>query len=66
VPEGVGRAVLEPCSPKNVDLRESMAVLAPLAAIPANRPGARALAVLLSCWRGLERSCETVVTWAKR
>jgi hypothetical protein len=48
---------------KNVDLRESLAVLAPLAAIPANRLAAVALAELLSRRRGLDRPSETLVAW---
>jgi hypothetical protein len=43
---------------KNVDIRESVAVLALLTAIPANRLAALALAELLSGRRGLERACE--------
>jgi hypothetical protein len=49
---------------KNVGIRESQAVLALLAAIPANRVAAAALADLLSR-RGLERPCETLVAWAR-
>jgi hypothetical protein len=45
---------------KNVDLRESLAVLALLAAIPANRLAATALAELLS----RRRSRERIVRWA--
>ena len=48
----------------NVDLRESVAVLALLGAIPANPLAALALAELLSRRRGLERPCETLVAWA--
>jgi hypothetical protein len=51
---------------KNVGLRESLAVLALLAAIPGNRLAAEALAELLSRRRGLERPCETLVAWARR
>ena len=51
---------------KSVDLRESLAVLALLAAIPANRLAALALAELLSRRRGMERPCETLVTWARK
>jgi hypothetical protein len=40
---------------KNVDLRESLAVLALLAAIPVNRLASLALAELLSRGRGMER-----------
>ena len=50
---------------KNVDLRESLAVLSLLAAIPANRLAALALADLLSRRRGMERPCETLVAWAR-
>ena len=46
---------------KNVDLRESLAVLALLAAIPRNRSAAQALAELLSRRRGMERPCEALV-----
>jgi hypothetical protein len=53
------------CDSKNVDLRESLAVLALLAAIPSNRLAATALAELLSRRRGLERACEALVAWAK-
>ena len=41
-----------------------LAVLALLAAIPANRLAAEALADLLSR-RGLERPCEVLVAWAR-
>jgi hypothetical protein len=50
---------------KNVELRESLAVLALLSAIPTNRWAALALAELLSRRRGLERPCETLVAWAR-
>jgi hypothetical protein len=50
---------------KSVDLRESLAVLALLAAIPTNRLAAEALADLLSRRRGLERLRETLVAWAR-
>jgi hypothetical protein len=50
---------------KNVGIRESQAVLALLAAIPANSLAATALAELLSRRRGLERPCETLVAWAQ-
>jgi hypothetical protein len=53
------------CDSKNVDLRESLAVLALLAAIPANRLAAVALAELLSRRRGMERPCEALVAWAR-
>jgi hypothetical protein len=49
---------------KNVDLRESLAVLALLAAIPANRLAASALAELLSRRRSCERACEALVRWS--
>jgi hypothetical protein len=47
---------------KNV-IRESQAVLALLAAIPANRLGAAALAELLSRRRSCERVAEALVRW---
>jgi hypothetical protein len=50
---------------KNVGIRESQAVLALLAAIPANRVAAAALADLLSR-RGLERPCELLVASARK
>jgi hypothetical protein len=50
---------------KNVDLRESLAVLALLAAIPANRLAATALAELLGRPRGLERAGEVLVGCAR-
>jgi hypothetical protein len=50
---------------KNVDLRESLAVLGLLSTIPTNRWAALALAELLGRRRGLERSCETLVAWAR-
>jgi hypothetical protein len=50
---------------KNVDIRESQAVLVLLAAIPANRLAASALAELLSRRQGLERTCEVLVAWAR-
>jgi hypothetical protein len=50
---------------KNVDIRESVAVLALLAAIPANRPAAAALAELLSRRRSLKRCAEALVRWAR-
>ena len=49
----------------HVDLRESLAVLALLAAIPANRLAASALAELLSRRRSCERIGETLVAWAR-
>jgi hypothetical protein len=45
----------------NVDLRESLAVLVLLAAIPANRLAATALAELLSRRRSCERIAEALV-----
>ena len=48
-----------------VDLRESMAVLALLAAIPANRLAATALAELLSQRRSCERIAEALVRWTR-
>jgi hypothetical protein len=50
---------------KNVDLRESMAVLALLAAIPANRLAATALAELLGRRRSCERIAEALVGWSR-
>jgi hypothetical protein len=49
----------------NVDLRESLAVLVLLAAIPANRTAATALAELLSRRRSCERIAEALVRWAR-
>jgi hypothetical protein len=49
---------------KNVDIRESRAVLALLTAIPANALAAAALAELLS-QPGRERPCGTLVAWAR-
>jgi len=49
---------------KNVDLRESLAVLTLLAAIPANRLAATALAELLSRRRSCERIAEALVQWS--
>ena len=49
----------------NVDLRENQAVLALLAAIPANRLAAAALADLLSRRRSCERACEALVRWTR-
>jgi len=48
----------------HVDLRESLAVLALLAAIPANRLAAAALAELLSRRRSCERIAVALVRWA--
>jgi hypothetical protein len=50
---------------KNVAIRESQAVLILLAAIPANRLAAAALAALLSRRGGPERTCEVLVAWAR-
>jgi hypothetical protein len=50
---------------KNVDLRESLAVLALLAAIPANRLAAEALAELLSRRYGIERAADVLVRWSR-
>jgi hypothetical protein len=50
---------------KNVDLRESVAVLALLAAIPANRLAATALAELLGRRRSCERIAEALVRWSR-
>ena len=49
----------------NVDLRENQAVLALLAAIPANRLAAAGLAELLSRRRSCERACEALVRWGR-
>jgi uncharacterized membrane protein len=50
---------------RNVDIRESQAVLALLTAIPANALAAAALAELLSRRRSCERIAETLVVWAR-
>jgi hypothetical protein len=50
---------------KNVDLRESLAVLTLLAAIPANRLAASALAELLGRRRSCERIAEALVRWSR-
>ena len=50
---------------KNVDIRESQAVLALLAAIPANALAAAALAELLSRRRSCERIAEALVRWSR-
>jgi hypothetical protein len=50
---------------KNVDIRESVAVLALLTAIPANRLSASALAELFSRRRSLKRCAEALVRWAR-
>jgi hypothetical protein len=47
---------------KNVDMRESQAVLVLLAAIPANRLAAAALAELFGRRRSLERCAEALVS----
>ena len=49
----------------NIDLRESLAVLALLAAIPANRLAACALAELFSRRRSCERMAEALVRWSR-
>ena len=49
----------------NVDLREGIAVVALLAAIPVNRLAAAALAELLSRRRSCGRACEALVRWAR-
>lgn len=49
----------------NLDLREQIAVLGLLAAIPANRLAAAALAELLSRRRSCERACEALVRWSR-
>jgi hypothetical protein len=50
---------------KNVDLRESLAVLVLLAAIPANRLAATALAELLGRRRSCEQIAEVLVRWSR-
>ena len=50
---------------KNVELRESLAVLALLAAIPVNRLAATALAELLGRRRSCERIAEALVRWSR-
>ena len=49
----------------HVDLRESLAVLALLAAIPANRLAASAVAELLSRGRSCGRIAEALVRWSR-
>jgi hypothetical protein len=49
----------------NVDVRESLAVLSLLVAIPANRLAASALAEFLSRRRCCERIAEALVRWAR-
>ena len=49
----------------NVDLREDQAVLALLAAIPANRLAAAGLAEFLSGRRSCERIAEALVRWSR-
>src|SRR3954469_18407741 len=49
----------------HVDLRESLAVLALLVAIPANRLAASALAELISRRRSCERIAEALVRWSR-
>jgi hypothetical protein len=48
-----------------VELRESQAILALLAAVPTKPVAAVALADLLSRRRGLEQACEVLVAWAR-
>jgi hypothetical protein len=50
---------------KNVDIRESQAVLALLTAIPANHLAAAALAELLSRRQSCERIAEALVHWSR-
>jgi hypothetical protein len=50
---------------KNVDIRESQAVLALLIAIPANALAAAALAEFLSRRRSCERIAEALVRWSR-
>jgi hypothetical protein len=47
------------------DIRESVAVLTLLTAIPANRLAASALAELFGRRRSLERCAEALVRWAR-
>jgi hypothetical protein len=49
----------------NVELRESLAVLSLLVAIPANRLAAAGLAELLSRRRSCERIAEALVRWSR-
>ena len=49
----------------HVDLRESLAVIALLAAIPVNRMAASALAEVLSRRRSCERIGEALVRWSR-
>jgi hypothetical protein len=49
----------------NVDLRESLAVLAPLTAIPASASAAAALVELVSRRRSCERIAEALVRWSR-
>jgi hypothetical protein len=49
----------------NVDLRENLAVLALLAAIPSNRVAATALADLLSRRQSCERIAEALIRWSR-
>jgi hypothetical protein len=51
--------------PRILDTRESLAVLALLATIPANRLAAAALAELLSRRRSCERIAEALVRWSR-
>ena len=48
-----------------MDLRESLAVLALLVAIPANRLAPAALAELLNRRRSCERIAEALVRWSR-
>lgn len=50
---------------KNIDIRESVAVLALLTAMPANRLAASALAELFGRRRSLERCAQALVRWAR-
>jgi len=50
---------------KNVDIRESQAVLALLTALPANTLAAAALAELLSRRRSCERIADALVRWSR-
>ena len=50
----------------NLEVRESLAVLALLGAIPVNRLAAAALAELLSRRRSCERIAEALVRWSRK
>jgi len=50
---------------RNIDIRESQAVLALLVALPVNRVAAAALAELLSRRRSCKRIAEALVRWSR-